>query len=34
MKTVLAIFRRDLWRILRNPVALVVTIGVAVLPSL
>nr|WP_232342033.1 YhgE/Pip domain-containing protein [Bifidobacterium apousia] len=34
VKTVLAIFRRDLWRILRNPVALVVTIGVAVLPSL
>nr|WP_232350352.1 YhgE/Pip domain-containing protein [Bifidobacterium sp. W8112] len=30
----MAIFRRDLWRILRNPVALVVTIGVAVLPSL
>lgn len=34
MKTVLAIFWRDLWRILRNPVALVVTIGVAILPSL
>ena len=34
MRTILAIFRRDLWRILRNPVALVVTIGVAVLPSL
>ncbi|MCT6836998.1 MAG: YhgE/Pip domain-containing protein, partial [Bifidobacteriales bacterium] len=34
MRTILAIFRRDLWRILRNPVALVVTIGVAILPSL
>ncbi|MEK0307303.1 YhgE/Pip domain-containing protein [Bifidobacterium favimelis] len=34
MRTVLAIFRRDLMRILRNPVALVVTIGVAILPSL
>lgn len=34
MKVVLQIFSRDLLRLLRNPVALVVTIGVAVLPSL
>ena len=34
MHTVFAIFLRDLKRILRNPVALVVTLGVAVIPSL
>lgn len=34
MHTVFAIFLRDVKRILRNPVALVVTIGVAIIPSL
>lgn len=34
MKTVLRIFLRDLKRILRNPVALIVTLGVCIIPSL
>lgn len=34
MKTVLRIFWRDLKRILRNPVALIVTLGVCIIPSL
>ena len=34
MRTVWRIFLRDLTRILRNPVALVVTMGVAIIPSL
>ena len=34
MQTVLRIFLRDLKRILRNPVAIVVTLGVCVIPSL
>lgn len=34
MRTVWRIFTRDLIRILRNPVALVVTFGVAIIPSL
>ena len=34
MKTALAIFSRDLRRILRNPVALIVTLGVAIIPAL
>lgn len=34
MRTVLQIFTRDLRRIIRNPVALVVTLGVAIIPSL
>ena len=34
MHTVFAIFLRDAKRILRNPVALVVTMGVAIIPSL
>lgn len=33
MKTVLRIFWRDLKRILRNPVALIVTVGVCIIPS-
>ena len=31
---ILLIFKRDLVRILKNPVALVVTLGVAVIPAL
>lgn len=34
MRTVWRIFRRDFLRILRNPVAVVVTLGVAIIPSL
>ncbi|KAB7789518.1 YhgE/Pip domain-containing protein [Bifidobacterium leontopitheci] len=34
MRTIWRIFTRDLLRILRNPVAVVVTLGVAVIPSL
>ncbi len=34
MKKALAIFKRDLKRLLRNPVALVITIGVCIIPSL
>ena len=34
MRTVWRIFTRDIMRIVRNPVALVVTIGVAIIPSL
>ena len=34
MRTVWQVFLRDCKRILRNPVAAVVTLGVAVLPSL
>ena len=34
MQTVLRIFLRDLKRILRNPVAIIVTLGVCVIPSL
>ena len=34
MRTVFAIYVRDLKRILKNPVALVVTLGVAIIPSL
>lgn len=34
MDKVLKIFRRDLLRILRNPIALIVTLGVCVIPSL
>ncbi|PWG65948.1 YhgE/Pip domain-containing protein [Bifidobacterium callitrichidarum] len=34
MRTIWRIFRRDFLRILRNPVAVVVTLGVAVIPSL
>ena len=34
MRTIWQVFTRDLKRILRNPVALVVTLGVAIIPSL
>ena len=34
MKTALRIFWRDIRRILRNPVALVITLGVCIIPSL
>lgn len=34
LKKVLAIFKRDLKRILHNPVAVIVTIGVCIIPSL
>ena len=34
MKTVLHIFTRDLIRILKNPIAIIVTIGVCIIPSL
>ncbi|KAA8825067.1 YhgE/Pip domain-containing protein [Bifidobacterium reuteri] len=34
MRTIWRIYRRDLLRILRNPVAVVVTLGVAIIPSL
>ncbi|WP_368088448.1 YhgE/Pip family protein [Bifidobacterium bifidum] len=34
MRTIWRIFTRDLMRILRNPVAVVVTLGVAIIPSL
>ena len=34
MKKALAVFKRDLKRILRNPVALAITIGIAVVPCL
>ena len=34
MKTALRIFKRDLLRLLRNPVAAVVTLGVCIIPSL
>ena len=34
MKTALSIFWRDIRRILRNPVALVITLGVCIIPSL
>ena len=34
MRTVFAIFARDVMRIVKNPVALVVTFGVAIIPSL
>ncbi len=34
MHQVFAIFLRDVKRILKNPVALVVTLGVAIIPSL
>ncbi|PST45700.1 ABC transporter [Bifidobacterium callitrichos] len=34
MSTIWQVFTRDLMRILRNPVALVVTLGVAIIPSL
>ena len=34
MKTALRIFKRDLLRLLRNPVAVVVTLGVCIIPSL
>ena len=34
MRTIFAIYVRDLKRILKNPVALVVTLGVAIIPSL
>ncbi|PJM76599.1 YhgE/Pip domain-containing protein [Bifidobacterium felsineum] len=34
MRTVWRIFQRDVLRILRNPVAVVVTLGVAIIPSL
>jgi putative membrane protein len=34
MYQVFAIFLRDVKRILKNPVALVVTLGVAIIPSL
>lgn len=34
MRTALSIFRRDLHRIMRNPVAVIVTIGVCIIPSL
>ena len=34
MHNVLTIFRRDLRRIFRNPVAAIVTVGVCILPSL
>ena len=34
MRTALRIFWRDLRRILRNPIAVVVTIGVCIIPSL
>ena len=33
MHTVFAIFKRDLLRILKNPVAIVITIGVAIIPA-
>lgn len=34
MKTTLQIFKRDCMRLLRNPVAMLVVIGVCILPSL
>ena len=34
VRTIWRIFTRDLMRILRNPVAVVVTLGVAIIPSL
>ena len=34
MRTALRIFKRDLLRLLKNPVALVVTLGVCIIPSL
>lgn len=34
MQTVFRIFRRDLKRILKNPVAIVITLGVCIIPSL
>ena len=34
MKTALRIFKRDVLRLLRNPVAVVVTLGVCIIPSL
>ena len=34
MRTILAIFARDVRRIVKSPVALVVTCGVALIPSL
>ena len=34
MRNILLIFKRDVVRILKNPVALVVTIGVAIIPAL
>lgn len=34
MRTVLRIFIRDAIRLLRNPVAIVITLGVAIIPSL
>ena len=34
MRTALRIFRRDLKRILRNPIAVIVTLGVCIIPSL
>ncbi|WP_163200537.1 MULTISPECIES: YhgE/Pip domain-containing protein [Bifidobacterium] len=34
MRMILRIFRRDLLRLLRNPVAVVITLGVALIPSL
>ena len=34
MRTALRIFKRDLLRLLRNPVAVVVTLGVCIIPSL
>ena len=34
MQTVFRIFRRDLKRILTNPVAIIITLGVCIIPSL
>ena len=34
MRTALSIFRRDIRRIMRSPVAVIVTVGVCIIPSL
>ena len=34
MRKVFSIFKRDLKRLLRNPVAIIVTLGVCIIPSL
>ena len=34
MRTIMRIFRRDILRLLKNPVAVVITLGVALIPSL
>lgn len=34
MRTAFHIYRRDIFRLLRNPIALIITIGVCLIPSL